>query len=107
MIFDHIGLFVRDLADGRQHLSALLGIVAWTDPVDDPTINVRIQLGTDSSAIRYELIAPLGPGSPADMALASGNNLLDPWPTGSPTSTQRSATCGSGDAFPPPRPARR
>ncbi len=77
MIFDHIGLFVRELAGGRQHLSAMLPIVGWSEPVDDPVINVCIQFGTDASGIRYELVAPLGPDGPVDLALATGRNLLN------------------------------
>jgi methylmalonyl-CoA/ethylmalonyl-CoA epimerase len=77
MIFDHIGVFVRDLADGRRHLAAMLPIAGWTAPVDDPVINVRIQFGTDRSGLRYELVAPLGPGGPVDRALATGSNLLN------------------------------
>lgn len=77
MRFDHIGLFVRELAFGRATLSELLPIVSWTEPVDDPVIKVCIQFGTDASGLRYELVAPLGPGGPVDQALATGNNLLN------------------------------
>lgn len=77
MKFDHVGLFVRTLAGGQTHLAALLPISQWTVPVDDPVINARIQFGTDSSGVRYELVAPLEPGGPVDQALATGNNLLN------------------------------
>jgi methylmalonyl-CoA/ethylmalonyl-CoA epimerase len=77
MIFDHIGVFVRSLEDGQRHLSALLPITGWSGITDDPLINVRVQFGTDASGLRYELVAPLGPGSPVDTALATGDNLLN------------------------------
>jgi methylmalonyl-CoA/ethylmalonyl-CoA epimerase len=77
VIFDHIGLFVRDLAEGQVHLGTLLPIVQWTAAMDDPLLNVRIQFGIDASGLRYELVAPLGPDGPVDRALASGNNLLN------------------------------
>ena len=77
MIFDHIGLFVRDLATGRSQLASLLPITTWTDPVDDPVIRVRIQFGYDPSGIRYELIAPHGEGNPVEGALAAGVNILN------------------------------
>jgi methylmalonyl-CoA/ethylmalonyl-CoA epimerase len=77
MIFDHIGLFVRSLAEGQAHLGRILPIARWTEPVDDPVINVRIRFGIDASGIRYELVAPFGPGGPVERALANGNNLLN------------------------------
>lgn len=77
MIFDHVGLFVRDLPTGREALAALLPICGWTDPVDDPLIRVSVQFGTDSSGIRYELVAPFGSPSPVDSALGDGVNILN------------------------------
>jgi len=59
MIFDHIGIFVRDLSVGRERLAATLPIAHFTDAIDDPTLCVRIQFGVDTSGIRYELVAPL------------------------------------------------
>ena len=77
MIFDHIGLFVRDLDAGRAKLASLLPIEKSSDPVDDPGLRVRIQFCTDASGIRYELVAPLGDESPVDGVLRSGNNVLN------------------------------
>ncbi len=77
MQFDHIGIFVRDLAQGRDQLAALLPIARWTAPVDDPVIKVRIQFGIDAGGLRYELVAPFGEGNPVDGALAAGTNLLN------------------------------
>lgn len=77
MIFDHIGLFVRDLDAGRACLSALLPVTGWTMPVDDPAIHVRIQFGTDASGVRYELVAPFGDPSPVTESLGAGVNILN------------------------------
>ncbi len=77
MIFDHIGLFVRDIETGRQQLQALLPIESWTEIVDDPGIHVRVQFGVDRSGIRYELVAPLDGPNPVSGALASGTNILN------------------------------
>lgn len=77
MIFDHIGLFVPDLETGRQHLTALLPIAQLTDPIDDPVIKVKIQFCTDTSGIRYELVAPLGEGNPVSGVLESGKGILN------------------------------
>lgn len=77
MIFDHIGVFVRDIEMGRQQLGALLPIERWTDVVDDPLMNVRIQFGIDGSGIRYELVAPLGEPNPVARVLAEGKTILN------------------------------
>ena len=77
MTFDHIGLFVRDLAQGRERLSALLPIARYTDAIEDSLLRVRIQFGTDTSGIRYELVAPFGDGNPVDGVLKSGKNVLN------------------------------
>lgn len=50
MKFDHIGLFVRDLNDGRYVLARLLPITNRTEPVDDPFLKVRVQFGLTSQA---------------------------------------------------------
>jgi methylmalonyl-CoA/ethylmalonyl-CoA epimerase len=77
MIFDHIGLFVQDIDNGRQQLQALLPIVSWTDIVEDPGMKVRVQFGVDNSTIRYELVAPFGQPNPVSEVLASGTNILN------------------------------
>jgi methylmalonyl-CoA/ethylmalonyl-CoA epimerase len=77
MIFDHIGLFVKDINYGRQQLQALLPIVSWTEVTEDPLMKVRVQFGIDSSNIRYELVAPFGEPNPVSGALASGANILN------------------------------
>lgn len=77
MIFDHIGLFVRDIDAGRRQLQALLPIESWSGVIDDPGINVRVQFGVDRSAIRYELVAPLAEPNPVAGVLATGKNILN------------------------------
>ncbi|MGH7123540.1 MAG: VOC family protein [Stellaceae bacterium] len=77
MIFDHIGLFVRDIEIGRRQLSALLPITRWTEAVDDTLMKVRVQFGLDGSGIRYELVAPLGEPNPVARVLDEGRNILN------------------------------
>jgi methylmalonyl-CoA/ethylmalonyl-CoA epimerase len=77
MIFDHIGLFVRDIETGRRQLAALLPIARWTDVVHDSLMNVRVQFGIDGSGIRYELVAPLGEPNPVARVLEDGKNILN------------------------------
>jgi len=77
MIFDHIGLFVADLDQGRRKLKALLPIAAFSEPVEDAGLKVRIQFATDASGVRYELVAPFGEGDPVSGVLASGQAILN------------------------------
>lgn len=77
MKFDHIGLVVGDMAEGRQALEALFGIDRWTKVFEDPGIGVYVQFGRTQEGPCYELIAPLGEGSPVLTALKRGINILN------------------------------
>jgi methylmalonyl-CoA/ethylmalonyl-CoA epimerase len=77
VIFDHIGLFVADLDRGRRRLGALLPIADLSEPIEDPGLKVRIQFATDTSGVRYELVAPFGEGDPVSGVLASGQAILN------------------------------
>lgn len=55
----------------------MLPIATTDSPVDDPLLKVRVQFCTDTSGIRYELVAPHGEGSPVTGALARGTNILN------------------------------
>ena len=75
--FDHIGVVVSSLAEGRLHLASVFGISRWTQEFADPINRVRVQFGSDASGICYETVSPLGPGSPVDEALRTGNRILN------------------------------
>ena len=77
MLFDHIGLFVADIAEGDARLSALLPIVERSPIHDDPVIQVRVQFLTDSSGIVYELVAPFGEKNPVATVLRTRKNVLN------------------------------
>lgn len=77
MRFDHIGIFVADLDDGRRWLAALLPVREWTGVYEDPGLKVRVQFGLDASGVRYELVAPFGPGNPVDTVLKTGKGILN------------------------------
>lgn len=76
MKFDHIGIVVDDLAEGRKLIGEMFPIASFTPEIEDPEINVRITFATDSSGIRYELIAPLNDKSPLTAVLKSRKNIL-------------------------------
>ena len=74
--FDHIGLVVADLSEGRRHLTGTLQISRWTESVDDHGIGVSVQFGLGDSGPCVELIAPLGEESPVANALRKGHRIL-------------------------------
>lgn len=77
MKFDHLGIVVRNLAKGRQHLADTIGIQRWTDEVSDPANGVRVQFGCDESGVNYELIEPFGDCSPVADALKMRKNIVN------------------------------
>ena len=77
MRMDHLGLVVSQLAKGRKHLGAGLGISAWTSEVTDEINGVRLQFGKDPAGVCYELLEPLGEASPVYAALRTGKGILN------------------------------
>jgi methylmalonyl-CoA/ethylmalonyl-CoA epimerase len=75
--FDHIGLVVSDMAEGREFLEAMFGLDRWTDIFEDPGIGVYVQFGRTEEGPCYELIAPFGDSSPVATALKRGINILN------------------------------
>jgi methylmalonyl-CoA/ethylmalonyl-CoA epimerase len=76
-VFDHVGVVVPTLGEGRDHLSALLGVDRWSDGFEDPAIEVFVQFGRDRSGVVYELVAPRGETSPIARALKTGQRILN------------------------------
>ncbi|HEY0161724.1 MAG TPA: VOC family protein [Edaphobacter sp.] len=77
MKFDHIGLVVGDMAEGRAFLESMFGLDRWTEVFEDPGIGVYVQFGRSEEGPCYELIAPLGDASPVATALKRGINILN------------------------------
>lgn len=75
--FDHLGVVVPSLAEGRAHLSAALQIAHWSCEFADPLNGVFVQFGRDPVAMCYELVAPLGNDSPVALALRKGQGILN------------------------------
>ena len=75
--FDHIGLVVSDMAEGRAFLEGMFGIDRWTQVFEDPGIGVYVQFGRTEDGPCYELISPLGEASPVTTALRRGINILN------------------------------
>src|SRR5215469_3122137 len=77
MVFDHIGIFVSDIAAGQKIMSAMLPVSDWSSTYDDPGLRVSVCFGRDDSGIRYELVAPLGDDNPVSGVLKAGKNVLN------------------------------
>jgi methylmalonyl-CoA/ethylmalonyl-CoA epimerase len=77
MIFDHIGIFVKNLDEGLVRMQDLLPISSVSEVFHDPLLKVSVQFLRDSSGICYELIAPNGIGNPVDSMLDKRHNILN------------------------------
>lgn len=76
--FDHVGLVVKEIAEGREFLRTTLGIDEWTEVVADPGIGVFVQFGRAAGdGPCYEVIAPLGEQSPVMGVVKTGKNVLN------------------------------
>jgi methylmalonyl-CoA/ethylmalonyl-CoA epimerase len=75
--FDHAGIVVSDMRDGRDHLCRLLPLVKATAVFHDTVNQVDVQFFLDASNVVYETISPNSPTSPVRAALDSGKNILN------------------------------
>ena len=60
MKFNHIGIFVKTLSEGREHISNVIDIKKLSQEFHDKSLKVSVQFITDKSGITYEIVAPLG-----------------------------------------------
>ena len=77
MEFNHIGIFVNKLENGREELNNLFKIKKWQKPIIDNIQGVKVQFGYDASGICYELVAPYSNINPVDNVLNQGKNILN------------------------------
>lgn len=77
MNFDHIGVFVKTLAEGRAHFQSLLRIKKISEEFYDNLIKVAVQFLYDEDGICYEIIAPYLDGNPVDHVLLTRKNVLN------------------------------
>lgn len=75
MEFDHIGVVVPDLQEGRRRIMATLPITAATPAFDDRVLGVSVQFYRDGSGLVFELIAPFGDSSPVANTLAQAHRI--------------------------------
>ncbi|MDD1518427.1 VOC family protein [Bradyrhizobium sp. DASA03005] len=77
LIFDHVGLVVRDLKSGLTNVCSLLPIVSATRVYDDQVLGVSVQFLRDAGGVMFELIAPLGDNSPVAKIAVSGKGVIN------------------------------
>jgi methylmalonyl-CoA/ethylmalonyl-CoA epimerase len=75
--FDHLGIAMPTLSEGRTHLAVLLRIDEWTEEFADYNQNVYVQFGRDGSGICYEIVAPMDSQNPLSEALRTGSRVLN------------------------------
>ncbi len=79
LAFDHLGMIVSDLEQGRAFLQAALGISRWSEVVEDEGLGVAVQFGAafGGAGPVYELVAPRGSCSPIAGQLCRGKGVLN------------------------------
>lgn len=79
LIFDHLGVIVEELEQGREFLRVALGISCWSAAVEDVGLGVHVQFGSSPGGAGpvYELVAPRGVGSPIAGQLGRGKGVLN------------------------------
>ena len=77
MNFDHIGIFVKNIDDGLNHLKNIFPIVRYSQEYKDPLLQVIVQFCYDKDGICYELVAPYGKNNPVDSVIATNSNILN------------------------------
>jgi len=77
MVFDHLGVVVEDMEEGRAFLSKAFSVNRWTQVFEDPVIGVFVQFGIAANGPCYELVAPRGDASPVSVALRTRKAILN------------------------------
>ena len=77
LLFDHMGVVVRDISLGLKSIKTLLPVIAKTQRFDDPQLGVSVQFLRDGAGVVFELIAPLGASSPVAKIAASRVGVIN------------------------------
>lgn len=77
MKFNHIGIFVKTLSEGREHISNIIDIKKLSQEFHDKSLKVSVQFITDKSGITYEIVSPFGAHNPVDKVLNENKNILN------------------------------
>lgn len=77
LMFDHIGIVVRDIDLAMPGFCASFNVAEATSRFDDERLTVSVRFFRDSSGMTYELIAPLGEHSVVAGVLKRGTNIVN------------------------------
>lgn len=77
MNFDHIGIFVKDIKYGLEHIKNIFPIVHCSQEYKDPLLKVIVKFCYDKDGVCYELVAPNGINNPVDLVLVNNSNILN------------------------------
>ncbi len=77
MKFDHLGVVVNNLQEGRNHFIDIFSICKWTDEFHDSINKVNVQFGFDENDMCFEIIAPIDNTSPIYNVIKKRINILN------------------------------
>lgn len=77
LVFDHIGIVVRDVDAAVAMAAAMFRACEASRRFDDDILGVSVRFVREPSGIVYEMIAPFGDNSPVAQTLESRSNLLN------------------------------
>lgn len=107
MIFDHVGIVVRDMDQGEASVRASLPIIARSERFDDVNLGVSVRFLKDKSGLLFELLAPLGPASPVERIASTRVGVINQIAYRVPDLTAAARELRLSGALPigPPKPA--
>jgi len=77
MKFDHLGVVVSDIENGKEHFSNVHGLNKWSKKYYDNINGVIVQFGKKNNGLCYELIAPIDDKSPVYNVIMKKYNILN------------------------------
>lgn len=105
MLFDHVGIVVPDIDTGTAQVAKTLPITGWTQRFDDAGLKVSVKFARDASGTVFELIAPLGDGSPVAAIVKKREGILNQLAYRVPDLAAAAAEMRAARAVPLGRPA--
>ena len=77
LTFNHIGIFVSDIATGNKYFEKLINIKKKSNCIIDYKIGVKVQFLYDKEDICYELVAPYKNPNPVNEVILEKKNILN------------------------------
>ena len=77
LIFNHFGIFVKNIKISEKHLSAFIEKGKSCKLILDKKLGIKAKLFYDKKKICYELVEPYGKNNPVSGFLKRGTNILN------------------------------